>query len=97
MRRGGRLSPTSRKRIAELRHRPDVRRAVFVRDGGCIVKDWGSCFGPLTVHHLLKASQGGKYTEENLVTLCSFHNDKVECEPLQAQALGLVIKSWEAR
>lgn len=50
------------------------------------------CFGELTPHHLLKASAGGAYTEENLTTLCVFHNGAVEDHPALATALGLVIR-----
>jgi 5-methylcytosine-specific restriction endonuclease McrA len=55
-----------------------------------------ACHGALTPHHLLKASQGGAYTLDNLVTLCSMHNCWVEDHPAQARDLGLVIYSWEA-
>lgn len=50
------------------------------------------CFGPLTPHHLLKASAGGPYTLDNLVTLCAGHNTWVEDHPATATALGLVIR-----
>ena len=85
-----------------------IKALVFHRDKRCILspdrplnregRDWGPCFGyPLTPHHLLKASQGGEYTEENLVTLCAGHNDMIEDYPTAAHAIGLVIKPWEAR
>ena len=51
-----------------------------------------ACHGERTPHHLLKASAGGEYTEENLVELCVFHNDWVEDYPLEAAAIGLVIR-----
>jgi 5-methylcytosine-specific restriction endonuclease McrA len=99
MKRGGRMSPSSKKRVNDLRRRREVREAVFRRDGGCILrnKSWGPCYGDLTLHHLLKASQGGAYTEANLVALCSHHNNAVEDFPEAAHSLGLVIKSWEAK
>ena len=99
MKRGGRLSPTSKKRLEELKERPAIRQRVFERDGGCVVRTnplWGPCWGGLTPHHRLKASQGGEFTEENLVTLCAFHNGMVEDAPNLAYASGLVVKSWEA-
>ena len=68
---------------------------MFERDGWrCVMagQGWGSCYGGLTFHHLLKASQGGEYTEDNGVTLCVFHNDKVEDDPKAAAELGLVIR-----
>lgn len=74
--------------------------AVFARDGfRCQAAglDFGECFGSLTPHHLLKASQGGRYTVDNLLTLCSAHNDRVEDYPLRARQLGLVRKSRERK
>jgi 5-methylcytosine-specific restriction endonuclease McrA len=53
---------------------------------------WPECFGGLTVHHVHKASGGGPYTEDNLVTLCAFHNEYVESHHLEAQALGLEVR-----
>lgn len=61
------------------------------------VLELGRCYGPLTPHHLLKESQGGAYEASNLVALCSRHNSWVEDYPDHARALGLVVKSWEAR
>lgn len=77
----------------------EIRDAVFDRDNyACQAPaDWGSHFGVLTPHHLLKASQGGKYTTENLITLCAYHNEYVEDYPQAAEKAHLVIKSWEAR
>jgi hypothetical protein len=101
--RPGRLSPTSKKRVEELKERPAIRSRVFVRDGGCLLapglplnqaeRDWGACFGtPFTFHHVVKASDGGKYTEDNGKTLCAFHNDTVEDWPKEAEKIGLVIR-----
>lgn len=73
-----------------------MRLAVFARDGGCLLRfgqvpEWGPCFGPATPHHLLKASQGGAYDDENVVCLCAAHNDMVEDRPLEARMFGLVV------
>lgn len=74
-----------------------VREAVFARDRyRCLL--WGTrrlgtaCAFEITPHHLLKEGQGGKYTEENLVTLCSVHNDAVEDHPAEALEIGLVVR-----
>lgn len=91
MKRGGRLSPTSKVRLADLGRRAGVRETVFARDGGCVLRSFGGCFGGLTFHHLCKASQGGEYTEANGATLCVFHNDAVEDHPIIAAQLGLVV------
>lgn len=93
MRRGGRLRPMSTKRRADLPRRREVRAQVFERDGGCVATGWrGPCFGPLTPHHLRKASAVGPYDDDNLVTLCAFHNGLVEDHPAEATARGLVIR-----
>lgn len=96
-----RLPARSAKRVKADRAKPEIRRAVFDRDGWtCRLKDTTdvlahSCSG-LTVHHLLKASQGGEYTEENLVTLCSVANDLIEDHPQRAWELGLVVRQGES-
>lgn len=91
------MSPTSKERKADLARRKEIRELVFARDGGCLAEGvWGPCFGPLTAHHLLKASQGGKYEMDNLISLCAWHNAEVENRPDEAHYLGLVTKSWEA-
>jgi 5-methylcytosine-specific restriction endonuclease McrA len=89
----------SAKRRRALAGRADVRAAVFARD------DWrcrlhgftlaGACFGPLTPHHVVKSSQGGAYSLDNLVTLCSSHNDRLEADAGLARLaveLGLVVR-----
>lgn len=89
------LRPMSKKRAKEMRRNALVREAVFQRDGyRCQAPAGfaGSCFGPLTFHHLLKASQGGDYTVTNGLTLCAHHNGAVEDHPAEAHALGLVVR-----
>lgn len=97
-----RLSPRSKKREAEAAERFVIRTAVFARDRwactmpdvlrrhGAHPLDAGPCVGPLTPHHLRKASAGGPYTMDNLVSLCAGHNSWVEDHPLRATELGLV-------
>lgn len=50
----------------------------------------GPCRGPLTPHHLQKASGLGGYTLENLTSLCAGHNNWVEDHPTLATELGMV-------
>ena len=95
-----RLPRESAKRKAERAKHPEIREAVFQRDGGCMLawlKRDHVCSGArMTPHHLRKASaQKGGYTEENLVTLCAGANSYVEDFPDEAHALGLVIRSGE--
>lgn len=84
----------SEKRRDGIPERAQIRADVFARDGhrcqaASLFLDV-RCFGGLTVHHLIKASQGGAYDAENLVTLCVRHNDVIEDRPTIATALGLV-------
>ena len=91
--------------IAERRRRSTVSDDVFRRDGGCRlaeVPEAGPCFGRLTPHHRRKASQGGAYSTQNLVTLCAHHNDQLEADAdlaALAHRLGFVVRrgdsEWE--
>ena len=93
------MRAVSKKRARENRQHRAIREAVFERDHHrCQFSKHNGlqyavgCFGPLTVHHLKKASAGGSYSEDNLVTLCAFHNSWIEDWPLQAETLGLVVR-----
>jgi hypothetical protein len=93
--RSKRINPISAKRAAGTSDRAAEREAAFDRDGwlcrlASTYAQSGPCFGVLTPHHLVKASQGGPYQRENLVALCAYHNGWVEDHPTQARALGLV-------
>jgi 5-methylcytosine-specific restriction endonuclease McrA len=94
------LKQQSDRRRSESDDRADVREQVYRRDyWTCRLErasrqrdDVPECSGPLTPHHLKKASAGGPYTLENLVTLCRGHNSWVEDAPLLATELGMVIR-----
>lgn len=100
--RAKRLSPRSKKREAELAERVIIRQRVLARDrhrcqlalaGAEHGYDVGECWGGLEAHHIVKASQLGPYSEENLVTLCSSMNYRLEAEPelaAFARSVGLV-------
>lgn len=88
------LARVSAKRRAQAKVHAVTREHVFARDGhACRIAPLVDtpCFGPLTPHHLKKASQGGEYTEANLWTACAHHNEWVEDHPTRARALGLVL------
>lgn len=85
----------------ERMRRAAVREAVFRRDRVCVLSDVdgaGTCWPTrhaLTPHHKRKASQGGPYTEDNLVAMCPHHNDAIEADAdlaALAHRLGYVIK-----
>jgi hypothetical protein len=91
-----RLAARSVRKLAAAGEEARVRSAVFVRDGHRCqfppVTGAPPCFGPLTFHHLRKASAGGAYSEANGLTLCAFHNGWVEDNPTDAFLLGLVLR-----
>jgi hypothetical protein len=64
---------------------------VLERDRVCQAKSLVAmpCYGPLTYHHLTKASHGGAYSEANGLALCARHNTWVEDHPVEARAIGL--------
>lgn len=78
-----------------------MRAAVFARDGHrCQFPHdrWPydlPCSRHLTVHHLVKASQGGAYQIDNLLSLCPYGNSAIEDHPLIARRLGLVVTAKE--
>jgi hypothetical protein len=54
---------------------------------------WGECYGEVNGHELRKRSAGGSITDpENVVLLCNHHNQMVENRPIEARALGLVVR-----
>ena len=71
----------------------DVRSRVAIRDGGCrgrtLIPEL-SCWGRLDPHHILRRSQGGQDTPDNLVTLCRAHHDWVHAYPETSRTLGLL-------
>lgn len=96
-----RIRQESTKHRAARADHPQIREAVFKRDGYrcqlATVPGTGECFGGLTPHHKHKEGQGGPYTMANLVTLCEYHNSVwVETHYEEARALGLHISPWEA-
>lgn len=59
--------------------RAHVRKAVFRRDGHCLLGPLvGDCMGPPSYHHRRKAGASGAYTVENGAMLCVGHNGWIE-------------------
>jgi hypothetical protein len=70
-----------------------ITSEVVLRDGGCVAPSMipaVKCWGRLDPHHVLRRSQGGPDTPENLVTLCRAHHDWVHTNPKHARELGLL-------
>ncbi len=75
-----RVKPISDKKAALRPAERAVAEACEERDGGCLLAHHGDCFGRLTPHHRRKSSQGGKWTELNIMTLCESHNSRLEAD-----------------
>lgn len=94
------LRAKSAKRRQQERdeNRNTVRRAVFARDGRCMLADLpgaGRCFGPPTFSHRRKEGQQGAYTEANGVQACAHHNQLLEADAAFAKAArerGFVVR-----
>lgn len=80
----GSLGARSRQKLTQRRTEAQVRELVFARDlYRCVLRDdpGHRCHGPLTPHHRRKASAGGAYSMENLVSCCQFLNGDIEDRP----------------
>lgn len=106
------LKPVSEKRKALNRERKELMEQAFgPRDTWKC--QWGTairfaavavpasmmpCHGDINGHEVLKRSRGGSITDmTNVLTLCNYHNDLIEQEPLMAEHLGLSKHAWEAQ
>lgn len=75
----------------------DIYEAVLARDAGCKAAGVapGQCQGRIDPHHILRRSQGGPDTMENLVSLCRAHHSWVHDHPGESYELGFLKHSWE--
>lgn len=84
------LSPISKKRRALQKARRATIDEVLARDGGCVLRSWGGCWGPLDVDEIVSRGRGGSIVDpENCQTLCRRHHDKKHAQPHLASILGL--------
>lgn len=74
----------------------EVRAQVFARDRGCVavllIREI-RCSGSHDPHHVLRRSQGGTDTIDNLVTLCRAHHRWVHEHPKISVDIGLLRRS----
>ena len=95
---GDQLRRSSRKRKALGVPKP-IRDQVLARDQGCralrLVPEI-RCFGPIDPHHVLRRSQGGKDTVENLIAVCRAHHDWIHQHPAKSYSLDLLRRSGDA-
>lgn len=88
-----RRSPMKQTRSKKLAVPKEVYSEVVLRDGGCVARRLVpdiACYGRLDPHHVLRRSQGGLDTADNLVTLCRAHHDWVHANPARARQLHLL-------
>ncbi len=89
------LRRTSRKRKALGVPKP-IREQVLARDLGCralrLVPEV-RCWGPVDPHHVLRRSQGGEDTVENLISVCRAHHDWIHQHPARSYELDLLRRS----
>lgn len=88
-----RRSPMKKGRSKKLAVPKEIYADVIVRDGGCVARrsvPEVTCYGRLDPHHVLRRSQGGQDTADNLVTLCRAHHDWVHANPASARQLQLL-------
>jgi hypothetical protein len=57
---------------------PQQRRAIFVRDGGCVIPGCTVPAGWCEIHHVTEHSRGGPTHTDNGVSLCWFHHRTIE-------------------
>lgn len=92
------LRNSTRKRKA-LAVPKAVRDQVLERDRGCRARTLVPevrCFGPIDPHHVLRRSQGGPDTVENLIAVCRAHHDWIHGHPARAYSLNLLRRSGNA-
>jgi hypothetical protein len=77
----------------------DIKAQVLARDAGCrasrLVADV-RCWGPVDPHHVLRRSQGGPDTVDNLIAVCRAHHDWIHQHPARSYDLGLLRRSGDA-
>src|SRR6185369_6201988 len=88
-----RTAPATPSPSADLRYVPAaVRRAVFIRDGGCC--QWAMASGGvcgsryrLELDHIVPVALGGESTVSNLRVLCALHNGLAARQVLGAELM----------
>lgn len=73
---------------------PVLREAAIVRDGGCVLRGRGECWGRLDPHHVDPKGMGGRERDdvlEDLVILCRGHHSWAHDHTAEARALGVLV------
>ena len=101
-----RLNPMSRKQRARADAWLHVRQIVMARAGWRCQFDKNTWNGitdrwcdsrceqrAVHVHHMLRRSQGGPDTPDNLMALCDFHHRMIHDRPEQAYDAGYLVRA----
>jgi hypothetical protein len=84
------LARRSAQRRSEDRERKQVREQVYARDGGCIMRAYGGCAGPIDVDEIVSRGRGGSYLDvDNCQALCRRHHDAKHSRVHYASIIGL--------
>ncbi len=105
MKRGGNLTRRTRLQQVGRRGRRDrADRAVTLEvllarsGGGCEARCSELCTGEgAHQHHLLRRSQGGTNTADNLLWVCWWCHRHIHDNPAESFVAGFLIPSWEGR
>ncbi|GAB3389695.1 HNH endonuclease signature motif containing protein [Humibacter soli] len=64
---------------------PQQRRAISLRDGGCVIPGCQIPAGWCEIHHVIEHARGGPTHTDNGVMLCWFHHRTIEASGWQVQ------------
>ena len=76
-----RLAPVSKKRKVQEHSDAKVRAHVLARAAGrceVLLAGWRCDLAPQDTHHVVKRSQRGPTTPDNLVAVCRWHHDETD-------------------
>lgn len=89
------LRARSRKREREDRAYAELRAELLESRAGRKCEAQGfhrwHCSGYLTLHHLLRRSQGGSNAPENLIVVCTVHHRLIHSNPKEAMQEGFLL------
>lgn len=90
------IRPVSDRQRDEWQRRAELRARLAAERGDACELRTPVCTGRQQgLHHLRKASQGGRTVEGNVLLSCNACNTWCEDNPARARTMGLVIMSWE--
>ncbi len=96
MKRGGPLRRVGKKGRRDMAELHDVREAVMARSHAMCEVRWSPfCHGwAEQLHHVVRRSQGGTNTAENVLVVCSPCHARIHDAPAEALTLGFLKPGW---